>query len=178
MSKVKKSEAPKAPENAREYPSVSTLGLSDHVPEAIDLRPYTPELGDTYEHALAAALVATFARTGAPLPFVPSPEHLKAAGGHEGVSKYGVRELGVRMGEPPTEYDLTADAVALTIEVFTVDSTGDQKLKDACAAFAAGHVVRIGDAFLVAYGLDGLVATNAVVKLEGVDVQVWKVCRP
>lgn len=178
MSKPKKSEAPKPQEpTARQYPSVSTLALPDHVPEAIDLRPYTPELGDTYEHAMAAALVAAFARRGTPLPFTPSPEHLRAIGGHEGVAQYGVRELGVRMGEPPTEYDLTADAITLAIDVFSVDSTGDQKIKDMQAAFAEGHVVRDGDAFLVAYGADGLVTTAGPgAKLD--DVQVWRVSRP
>lgn len=161
MSKAKKAETQKTQEaKAREYPSVSTLGLPDQVPEAIDLRPYTPELGETYEHAMSAALVAAFARRGTPLPFTPSPEHLRAIGGHEGVGQYGIREIGVRMGEPPTEYDLTADALTLAIEAFDVDSTGDQKIKDMEAAFAAGHVVRDGDAFLVAYGADGLVTAD------------------
>jgi hypothetical protein len=180
MSKPKKSEAPKAQEpKVREYPSVSTLALPPEIPEAIDLRPYTPELGDTYEHALSAALVATFARRGTPLPFAPSPEHLRAIGGHEGIGQYGVRELGVRMGEPPTEYDLTADAITLTIEVFDVDSTGDHRVNDVCAALAAGYVVRVGDAFVVAYGADGVVATaGPLTKLDDAVVQVWKVTRP
>jgi hypothetical protein len=176
VSKPKKSEAPKAQEpKALVYPSVSTLALPAEVPEAIDLRPYTPELGDTYEHAMAAALVATFARRGTPLPFTPSPEHLRAIGGHEGVGQYGVRELGVRMGEPPTEYDLTADAITLAIDLFGVDSTGDQRIKDMQAAFAAGYVVRVGDAFVVAYGPDGVIATTGpLTKLDDAEVQVWR----
>jgi hypothetical protein len=179
MSKAKKHEAPRPPGRARQYPSAATLGLPEHLPEAIDLRPYTPDLGETYEQAVSAALVAAFALRGTPLPFVPSPEHLRAIGGVEGVAQYGVREIGVRMGEPPTDYDLTADALSLVIEVFDVDSTGDQRVHDVRSALAASYVVRVGDAFVVAYGADDLVSTSGPVsKLDDAEVQVWRVTRP
>jgi hypothetical protein len=159
-----------------EYPSVSQLGLPDHFPERIDLRPYTPELGETYEHAVSAALVAAFARKGTPLPFTPSPEHLAAIGGTDGINRYGVRELGVRIGEPPTEFDLEADSIRLDVTVFNVDS--DDKATTVKQAFAGGHIVRVGDAFLVAYGPEGLVTTSGPVEdIDGQEAQVWVVTR-
>ena len=156
------------------------LGLSDHMPERIDLRPYTPELGDTFEHAVASALTAVFARKGTPLPFVPSPEHLAAIGCPEGISQYGVREMGVLMGEPPTEYDLTADSIPIKVEVFSATT-----VNEICAAFAAGHAVRIGDAFLVAYcstedsyalALTNGSAMSGQLAFDS-EVQVWAVSR-
>jgi len=178
--KTKPKTSPKSePPKSAEYPSVGQLGLSDHIPEAIDLRPYTELLGDTFEHHVSAALVASFARKGTPLPFVPSPEHLLAIGGVDGINQHGVRELGVRMGEPPTEYDLTADSIRLGVTVFAVDSTGPEKLKLACAAFAGGHIVRIGDGFLVAYGPNGMIATSGPIEdVDSQEVHVWMVSRP
>jgi hypothetical protein len=134
------------------YPSVSTLGLdTEHFPTAIDLRPYHPHFADHGPtRAAAGAIAATFARTGKPLPFTPSPEHIAAVGGVDGVNKFGVRAHGVKMGEPPTEYDLSADAMPISIQVYDLDGV------DPRAAFAAGYVVRVGDAFLVAYRPDEL----------------------
>jgi len=157
------------------------LRIGDHFPAAIDLRPYTPELlGDTFEHHVSSAIAATFARRGTPLPFVPSPEHLAAIGVPDGVNQYGVRELGVKIGEPPTEYDLEADAIKLKIERFSVTT-----VNEICAAFAAGYAVRIGDAFLVAYcstedgfalALTNGSAMSGKLAFES-EVQVWKVER-
>lgn len=161
------------------YPSASMLELGDHFPKAIDLRPYHPHFesaGPT--SAAAGAIAAASTRTGKPLPFVPSPEHLAAIGGHKGINKFGVRANGVKMGNPPTEYDLTADAHPINVTVYALDGV------DVRAAFAAGHAVRIGDAFLVAYrtdaeGLTTYVASNGSEfvesTIEGGNVHVWRI---
>jgi len=179
-AKTRASTAPTKPEAA----SLPTLQIGDHFPEAIDLRPYTPIFGigplgvTKFEYVTAAALAAVFARTGRPLPFVPSPEHIEVVAAVTGdvvvgINQYGVRENGALMGDPPTEYDLTADAIQLKIEVFAVE-----KVETIKPAFAAGMAVRIADAFLVAYGPDGFVTTNGPVEtIDAKDVQFWAVNR-
>jgi hypothetical protein len=57
----------------------------------------------------------------------------------------------VKIGNPPTEYDLEADAERIGVKVYEVTSVGQQKVNEIKAAFAFGYAVRIGDAFLVAY---------------------------
>jgi len=132
MSKprTRTSTAPTKPE-AASYP---VLQIDGHFPEAIDLRPYTPDLGDTYEHRMAAALAACF----------------------------------TRRGQAPV-----TDTAEVKNDVYSIDS-----IEQLRPAFAAGYVVRIGDHFLVAYGLDGFVTTNgAVESIDLKDVQVWAVQR-
>ena len=117
-------------------------------------------------------------RRGTPLPFVPSPEHIAAIGGVDGINRYGVRELGVKIGDPPTEYDLEADAIQVKIEVFSATT-----VSEICAAFAAGYAVRVGDAFLVAYCSTengfALALTNgsAMSGALAFDSEVWAVTR-
>jgi len=178
--KTRASTAPSQPEVA----SFPTIQTGEHFPEAIDLRPYTPVFGfgpmgvTRLEYVTAAALAACFARRGTPLPFIPSPEHIEAVTEQAGdmvagLNQYGVRENGSLMGSPPTEYDLTADAVRLSIEVFGIQSVDQIK-----PAFASGHVVRIGDSFLVSYGADQFVTVGGPVEvIDPKDVQIWKVER-
>ena len=171
------------------YPSVATLGLdTTHFPVKVDLRPYA-----VGAHPVAQALSAALAKSGKPLPFAPSCDHLEALAALgdivHGLNTYGVREHYKAIpGREATTYDLEADAIKLNVSVFVVDSTGDQKVKDVCAAFAAGYVVRVGDEYLIAYAvneIDGHIgygfsfSNGSAVSSGGLTeiVHLWKVER-
>jgi hypothetical protein len=177
-------EVKQSPPRVSALPSASVLGLGDHYPKAIDLRPYA--IGS---HPVAAALSAALTKCGSPLPFAPSGDHIEALAALgdivDGLNVYGVREAYTAIvGRQATAYDLEADAIKLNVKAYVIDSKGEQKIKDVCAAFANGHAVKFGTSFLVAYhtGENGptfVLNTGSTFDklIEAEKLHVWKVER-